>query len=388
MNTIDALADSIFVSVKSYLEGPLGEFANKLADFDRRIAAIPAGAKGDAGMRGEPGAMGERGIPGADGKDGRDGIDGKDGALGLTGNNGRDGADGKDGVPGIAGNDGRDGVDGKDGAPGRDGKDIDPALVEQVAGKLAGMDATATRLAADVATFNALPVAPNSFLINDGGELVAVYPDGATKHVGIVRGKDGMRGASVMDGSVDAGGQLILRMSDNRIINAGAVRGEPGRDGVAGLRGRDATEIKPLAGIDETRSYAEGVYARYRGGMIRAERQTDPMMKGDLAEAGWSVALEGITEEIERALDDGRQIERTTTYTSGKAFTRRITTAAMVWRDVWTDGEYLPGDVVTRDGSMWHCQCATRAVPGSGTDWKLCVKRGANGKDGKDGSGL
>lgn len=54
----------------------------RLAEIDARIAAIPAGAKGDPGERGVDGA------PGRDGKDGRDGVDGKDGAPGAPGEKG------------------------------------------------------------------------------------------------------------------------------------------------------------------------------------------------------------------------------------------------------------------------------------------------------------
>jgi hypothetical protein len=51
-----------------------------------------------------------------------------------------------------------------------------------------------------------------------------------------------------------------------------------------------------------------------------------------------------------------------------------------VYRD---GGEYSAGSLVTRDGSMFHCNRTTRASPGDGNqDWTLCVKRGRDGKDG------
>ena len=324
--------------------------------------------------------------------------------------------------PAPAGADGRDGVDGKsvsideivplvaaevekasavlpslveaeiakippprDGVDGRDGKDADP----QVLADLSATVATLRTLPDEIATLRAQPVAPASLLINDAGNLVAVYPDGATKDVGRVRGEDGKRGASVMDGSIDDAGNLTLRMSDARNINAGKARGDDGKDGTpgpAGPPGRDANELAVLPGIDETKSYVPGTQAYYRGGVIHAVRQTDPLTDDDFTKAGWRMAQEGIAEEIERSVDDGRIIERETTYTSGRVYTRRIKTAAAIYRGVWKDGShYERGDTVTRDGSTWHCEASTDGTPGISKDWKLAVKRGQNGKDGKPG---
>jgi hypothetical protein len=331
---------------------------------------------------GTPGQDGRNGIDGKDGAPGRDGVDGapgKDGAPGLAGQDGRDGIDGKDGAPGR---DGVDGVPGRDGAPGKDGcdgVDADPELVETLAAGVKRIDAALKRQ----------PPIASSFLIDEAGVLQAIYPDGATKAIGRVRGEDGERGASLMDGSINAEGQLVLRMSDGRVIPAGIVRGAPGRDGKDGERGpagRDAIEVRILSGIDESKSYPEGSCARHRGGVVRAERQTDPVTDGDLLRAGWAVVLDGIAEESERVLDDGRMLERTTVYTSGRSFTRRIETAVAIYRGVWKEGSYRRGDLVTRDGSQWHCEKDTAATPGLSPDWRLCVKRGRDGKDGKPGT--
>lgn len=358
---ISAMMKSVSVVVREFVTEATVGLSKHIGELEQRVASIPAG---------KDGAPGEPGKDGADGRDGRDGIDGKDGAAGEKGGPGE---------PGIAG---------KDGAAGRDGKDADPALVAELVQSLAGVRSQMAELGAAVVALKAQPIAPASFMVNETGALVAVYPDGETKSVGQVRGADGIRGASIMDGSVDAAGQLVLRISDGRIVNAGFVRGEPGKAGEPGAKGsngRDAMELLILPGIDEAKSYAEGVCARYRGGVIRAERQTDPL-EGDLLKAGWGVILEGVAEESERAINDGRAIERTTIYTSGKAFTRMVETAAMLYRGTWKEGEYSRGDTVTRDGSTWHCERKTTAMPGNSDEWKLCVKRGNNGRDGKDGA--
>lgn len=316
------------------------------------------------GEKGDPGQEGTPGVPG------RDGIDGKDGAPGLDG---KDGAPGERGADGAAG---RDGVDGNDGAPGADGKDgptldeLRPLIAELVA-----------------AYVEALPKQPVSFMIDEAGNLVGVYAGGETKQIGLVRGKDGLRGASIMDGSIDEDGLLHLRMSDGRNVQVGKVRGEPGKAGesIEGRPGRDALEIQILPGVDESRSYPEGVCARWRGGVIRSDRQTTPIIDGDIAAAGWSVLLEGIAEESEQISDDGRNVERTTVYTGGRSFVRKIKTASVLDRGVWREGSFEKGDGVTYAGSFFIAQRDTISSdkPGQSDAWRLAVKRGRDGQDGK-----
>ena len=55
-------------------------------------------------------------------------------------------------------------------------------------------------------------------------------------------------------------------------------------------------------------------------------------------------------------------------------------------------GVYEPGanypknSLVTYEGSLWIERSTTGSAPGNpgGSDWKMCVKRGRDGKDGKD----
>ena len=43
---------------------------------------------------------------------------------------------------------------------------------------------------------------------------------------------------------------------------------------------------------------------------------------------------------------------------------------------------YSEGALVTRDGSIFHCNRTTKATPGDGNqDWTLAVKRGRDAKD-------
>lgn len=79
-------------------------------------------------------------------------------------------------------------------------------------------------------------------------------------------------------------------------------------------------------------------------------------------------------------LDDDRTIELS--FRRGeeeKCFTFKWPT--MIYRDVFKDGsEYQQGDVVTWAGSLWHCNKATTAKPGT-EDWTLAAKKGRDGKD-------
>lgn len=407
----------------------------------------PQGEQGIPGVDGAPGIQGPAGADGAPGIDGRDGINGNDGAAGPEGPSGPAGIDGKDVDPEVVREtlielvgqvlpvevaaavatlpvpqDGKD-VDlglvhelvvaqarkalaempaAKDGEPGAPGKDADPAEFDEIKStlldtnlrfelalkRIVDSEAQTKQLQDELATLKAAPKSPSSFLINDSGDLMGVYPDGEAKAIGNVRGKDGARGASVMDGTIDDSDQLILRMSDGRLINVGAVRGAPGSNGQPGIGtpGRDAIEIRILPAIDEARSYPEGTCASYRGGVIRAERDTDPL-DDDITKSGWRVLLEGIAEESELETEGGRYVERTTTYTSGKTFTRKLQTHAMIYRGTWGERAFEQGDTATWDGSLWHCEKATSDKPGLSDSWKLVAKRGRDGKSVKGDSG-
>lgn len=283
------------------------------------------------------------------------------------------------GDQGPAGKDGAPGLDGKDGAPGLDGKDVDWDLVRKAIE--ADVNAAASEIAAS------LPKLPKSWMIDEAGDLVSIFEDGEHQRVGTVRGKDGSRGASVMDGSVDEDGVLHLRMSDGRNLSAGVVRGRDGKsaEAVHGRPGRDAVEISIVRGLDESRSYGAGTVAYWRGGVIRAERETSPIVNGDIVASGWSVMLQGIAEEYEETVDDGRTIVRTTVYTSGSESSRTIKTSCVIDRGVWREGSFEKGDGVTYSGSFFIAQRETVSTekPGQSDGWRLAVKRGRDGQDGK-----
>lgn len=100
----DILGRQMLSAVKGYISRSLLAVSVRLDDFDKRLAAIPAGPVGPEGKRGE---------------------DGRPGDVGPIGPAGMDGKPGVDGLPGI---NGRDGLNGKDGNHGRDAIAIDPVL--------------------------------------------------------------------------------------------------------------------------------------------------------------------------------------------------------------------------------------------------------------------
>jgi hypothetical protein len=59
----------------------------------------------------------------------------------------------------------------------------------------------------------------------------------------------------------------------------------------------------------------------------------------------------------------------------------------VAYKGVWDASEvYERGHFVTRAGSIWHCERDHNRgiLPGAGDGWRLAVKKGSDGKDGKD----
>lgn len=56
-----------------------------------------------------------------------------------------------------------------------------------------------------------------------------------------------------------------------------------------------------------------------------------------------------------------------------------------IYCGIFKEGDrYVPGDLVTWGGCLWHCDKETTEKPGA-TDWTLAVKKGRDGKDAKNG---
>ncbi len=263
-------------------------------------------------------------------------------------------------VPGPKGDDGEPGGRGE---PGLDGKDVDEEALQRRIDDAVGK-AVAAAMAALV-------------LPKDGRD----GEDG-------VDGKDGTDGKSVDEAEL----QRLVDFTVNKTV-AVAVASIPapkdGVDGENGEDGRDALQIDILDAIDEKRSYPRATFARWRGGVIRSFRATDPPIEGEpIEKAGWTCFLDGIHELAPEATNDPRRFKLRASTTSGKVREFDFSMPTPIYRDVWTERGYDQGDLVTYDGSIWHCNRATKAKPGTQTtapDWTLCAKRGRAGKDGEKG---
>jgi len=211
----------------------------------------------------------------------------------------------------------------------------------------------------------------------DTGECGRIGPTGATGE----RGDKGDIGLTGAQGLIGAPGSAGERGTDGR-------DGRDGKDGRNGSDGRDALAIDIVDSIDLMRSYPRGTFARYANGILRARRDTQPVTEQGLIAAGWDVIVAGVASIHVRQLDDLRSFCIETMMTGGDVQRQQFTLPVMLYRETYQPKkEYGRGDVVTSDGSAWHCEVdRTMMHPGTSPDWKLIVKRGRNGADGKDGA--
>jgi hypothetical protein len=273
------------------------------------------------------------GRDGVDGKDGRDGIDGKsftiDEAIPVLEEMVK-AIEIPTPVNGVDGKDGRDGIDGVN------GKDADLEIVEKTIQN--GLNALETSLKAYIdQLFSAIPVPKD--------------------------GKD-----------VDTD---VLKTTITHMV-AAAVAAIP-----APTNGKDALELEILPAIDLGKSYPRGVYAMHKGGLFRSFETTLQMR-------GWECLVRGV-DSIGVDLANERDVMVTITLSDGQTVDKAMTVPAMVYRGVFKEGDlYRKGDTTTWGGSLWHCEEPTGDKPGETTSkgWKLCVKRGQDGRHGKDGRDL
>jgi len=195
-------------------------------------------------------------------------------------------------------------------------------------------------------------------------------------------GRPGEPGARGIDGhtpTVDELREIITPLIPPPVVGERGADGINGKDGRDGTDGRDAWQLEIHAAIDEEKSYPRGSYARHVGGLWRAFEATHGMR-------GWECIVDGIADETESVLDDGRTIVRRTLYSSGKAFERTIRMPVVLDRGVYkSDIPYQPGDAVTWAGSIWIAQRRDDAVPYGkpgtpSSGWRLAVKAGRDAR--------
>lgn len=230
---------------------------------------------------------------------------------------------GDPGDRGVDGAPGRDGIDGKDGESGLDGKDGAPGLD--------GKDGAPGEPGGDG------PAGPQGER-GEKGDPGERGTDGAPGEAG----KDGEPGPQ---GERGANGDPGERGTD----------GAPGPKGEKGDPGRDGRDASDLAVVRE--------------------------MVADQVAKGVAAALATMTLS---SPDDGRtlvvQLQAGATVVKAE-----LTTALLLDRGVWKEGQFQKGDGVTWGGSFFIAQRDTSDKPETSDAWRLSVKRGRDGRDGKEG---
>lgn len=226
---------------------------------------------------------------------------------------------------------GEKGDPGERGPQGERGADGESAKVEDVAAAvMASSDLAALVARAVAAHFEANPVPPGK----DGRDGA----DGAPGERGPPgeKGMDGADGVGLAGAVIDRTGALVITTTKGEAIPLGVV---VGRDGAPGKDGRD--------GLDLRHFKAEQVDER----------------------------------NVTLTLSDGERTERA-----------HLTFPVVIDRGVYSEagrpggGLYEKGDGVTYGGSYWIAQVdGPEGAPGLSKDWRLAVKKGRDGKDGRNG---
>jgi hypothetical protein len=139
--------------------------------------------------------------------------------------------------------------------------------------------------------------------------------------------------------------------------------------------GRDALELEILPTIDESKQYARGTYAAFRGGLWRSYERTHGMR-------GWECIVDGV-DGVSVAQDGERAFSVRATKSSGVTVAEKFEMPIQIYKGVHRDGdEYAAHDTVTWGGSQWVSnKSANTDKPGANDSWTLCVKAGRAGKD-------
>jgi hypothetical protein len=254
---------------------------------------------------------------------------------------------------------------------------IESAADAVALGIKAYVDAKEKRLTEKVAELEALIVAqpaPKEFPVEEirsqlklfaEQAVAAVFPDRLSKEELLAE----------LESQVVAAVTLLPRPKDGQ-------DGQNGQNGEPGPAGRDAAQLDILLEIEPAKAYLRGTWAKERGGLVRAWRNTDPLAAGKgLADCGWEVMVDGV-QSVVAEMNDDRDLVLRTVLTSGAESVQTATLPVMVWRDIYVASkQYRKDDVVTSGGSMHIAVRDTTAVPGTSSDWKLCVKHGRDGRD-------
>ena len=191
-----------------------------------------------------------------------------------------------------------------------------------------------------------------------------------------VNGKDGKDGTSV---SIDDLLPHVQKMAQELFDSI-----PKPKDGERGEPGKDAIDIDILPFIDFEKSYPRGTWAHHNGGIYKSHANT-------LGERGWECIINGIASiDVDKTGD--REITVKIVDSRGEQVVKTFSTHDAIYRGIYDekkDAEYTEGDMATCGGSVWYCLSDNPGRPGDANkSWKLAVKRGRDGKEGRDGIDL
>jgi integrin beta 3 len=173
-----------------------------------------------------------------------------------------------------------------------------------------------------------------------------------------IDGKDGKDGVDGKDADPDVVKALVTEAVQKAVALIPVAK--DGKDGVDGKDGRDGLSGQP--GRDGEKG-ADG---------LNGKDGADGLGFGDLVveqDGDRGVVVKAVLGEASKTLG-------------------RLAIPALIYRGVWRQATYEPGDVLTWAGAMWHCNETTSEKPGEGSKaWTLCVKKGADGRVGPEGKG-
>lgn len=164
-----------------------------------------------------------------------------------------------------------------------------------------------------------------------------------------------------------------------------SIKGEPGKDGRDGRDGADGASValSDVEGMVEGKvaAWALDFERRAQGVLERAiDRVPKPADGKDGRDGSDGIGFDDLTVE-----HDGERgiVLRFARGSEVKEFPMSfpVTIDRGVYKD---DSAYQRGDAVTWGGSLWIAQKdAPDSKPGMGDGWRLAVKKGRDGKDGK-----
>lgn len=289
--------------------------------------------------------------------------------------------------------DGRDGIDGKDGAA---GKDVDPSVVMELKAELSAL------------RFDMNGLQTKS---EDAPDLAVLVKDEVARAMALIPvPKDGQPGASIDPEDVDAmvAAHVTKALSDRTDPDPKAIADEVLADVRHSLSHAIAFEVqkavdalpKPKDGVGLT-----GAFVDRDGHLIVTLSDGGTKDVGVVVgkDADMAALTKTIAEEVAKIPSgkDGRdgsleQLKMAQVDDETVQFLRAdgtpidggtVKLAGFFDKGVWKPDEvYRKGYAVTYAGSVFIAQRDTSSRPETDDSWRLAVKRGRDGRNGKDGS--